>query len=113
MFCDDSPPNMGRGEAVVAQQVYVDGLLWFDRDEEPVMPPQVGHDVTPSWHSGSTPEIPGTSFPSETSWSQWTVPAEDITGNSVLDAVEEATTMSGDATPFPTNWGKFCHYWKR
>ncbi len=103
MFCDDAAPNMETGEASYAKQVYVDGLLWFDRDEESDIPTP---DVTPSWNSGFTGENPGTTFPSPSTWSEWSTSSEDYTSETVFSRLPETSTMASDPSPVPTNWGE-------
>ncbi len=104
MFCDDTAPNMDTGEASYAKQIFVDGLLWFDRGEELDI---ATHDVTPSSNSGFTGENPGTTFPSPTTWSEWSISSEDYTSENVFSRSAETSTMASDTSPLPTNWGKF------
>ena len=107
MFCDGTAPNMGVGEAAYAKQVFVDGLLWFDREEEPDLPPQVGDDITASWNLGFSGVNPASTFAPPSTWSEWSFSSEPYPMQADLDTMEPATIMSADPSPVPMNWGKF------
>ncbi len=106
MFCDDTALNMDSGEAAYARQVYVDGLLWFNRDDEPDIPTQVSDDVTVSSTSGFSGVNPATTFAPENTWTEWSVTSSEDNILGDLVTTDGATNMNADPSPLPTNWGK-------